>query len=69
MKYAVTYILYAGTKIVEADSEEHARGIVEGMSYDELMDGAEIDDIVQEVEPEDGDDLEEEPDDDATKSA
>jgi hypothetical protein len=73
MKYGVTYILYAGTKIVEADSAEGAREIVEGMSDDELMDGAEIDDIVQDVEllddDEDGDKLEEEPDDDATKSA
>jgi hypothetical protein len=49
MKYAVDYILYAGTKIVEADSEEDAREFVEQMSDEELMDGGEIDDIVQDV--------------------
>jgi hypothetical protein len=50
MEYAVSFILYAGTKIVEADSEEEARKIVEGMDEVELMEGAEIDDIVQDVE-------------------
>ena len=51
MEYAVNYVLYAGTKIVEAESEEDASALVEGMSEEELLDGAQIDNIVQDVTP------------------
>ena len=42
MQYAVSYILYAGTKIVDADDAAHAAELVEGMDESELMDGGQI---------------------------
>ena len=59
-EYYVDFILHAGTKIVEAESEEDAAAIVQEMSDEELMEGAEIDDIVQDVREVEMEDDEEE---------
>jgi len=53
MRFAVAYILFAGTKIVEAPDEAAAKEIVENMTNDELMNDAEDHDIVQSVTPAD----------------
>ena len=59
-EYYVDFILYAGTKIVDAESAEDAAAIVQGMSDEDLMEGSEIDEIVQDVrEVEEEDDEEE----------